>query len=232
MEQIEDLDAFTAYSIMEKLAILYRHHGKHVEALELHDKATTIKNDLLGVERDTLMAKNALAPMDWHGKNDRAAKAPRWQIELTFLVSVKHVQLDYSVQSPRYDTIGFFRPPTISKAFQRGTLSLFRWSNGRMTRITPVDTGWSQNRLCYSEATIFSQQDHTDHLLAVGCDATKMDLPHANHRWDVLSFKRVPVPMKTSSSPPYYSKIDLDGMEGETAAPMSSHLVNQLLPRC
>ena len=38
--------------------------------------------------------------------------------------------------------------------------------------------------------------------------------------------------MKTSSSPPYYLKIDLDGMEGETAAPMSSHLVNQLLPRC
>ena len=177
MEQIEDLNAFTAYSIMEKLAILYRHHGKHVEALELHDKATTIKNDLLGVERDTLMAKNALAPMDWHGKNDRAAKAPRRQIELTFLVSVKHAQLDYSVQSPRYDTIGFFTPPTISKAFQRGTLSLFRWSNGRMTRITPVDRGWSQNRLCYSEATIFSQQDHTDHLLAVGCDAAKVDLP-------------------------------------------------------
>ena len=160
---------------------------------------------------------------------------------ISFIISMEGIEPDFNNQRQHFDNLGYFMPPSSHKAYTRNRRSLFRWTDGRVTSATDIHTGPKQDLestlFCHSQATVFSQQDRTDHLLAVDCDATVVDLPHKNHRWSCLSFNYVSLndvksKNTTSDSRTYYSQIDLFGTEGRTAAPISSHLVSQLLPRC
>ena len=115
-------------------------------------------------------------------------------------------------------------------AYKRHNPSLFRWDGGSMTSITSNDSGWQQNPACHSQATIFSQKERTDHLLAVGLDATTVNLPHGHHRWGTLFFEHSRAPNRSAKH--MYSKVDLQGTENEIAAPGSPNIVNQILPKC
>lgn len=147
-----------------------------------------------------------------------------------FLVSIEEIEPDHSVQPPRHSGLGCFLPPTWSTAYEKKNPNLFRWSLGRLTCISPNDPAWTTTGTLHSEVTIFSQQDSTDHLLAVGIDATGVDLTDGNHRWAVLSFRYIQVPNQPAGN--VYSKLDLQGTEKKIASPGSRNLVNELLPEC
>ena len=134
------------------------------------------------------------------------------------------------MQEPQRDSFGFFRPPSRHNAYKRHDPGLFRWCDGALTGITSNDPGWRHDLACHSQATIFSQKERTDHLLAVDLDATTVDLPYGNHRWGTLAFEHIPVSNHTAK--PTYSKITVAGLEDEIAAPGSSDIVNQILPTC
>lgn len=164
----------------------------------------------------------------------KSHQKPPTALELpVFLVSIEHIQPDWSVQAPRSDTHGYFWPPTVPLAYHRNPPGLFRWKDGNLTPMTTNDPGWQPNLVCHSRATVFSQQDKTDHLLAVELDATTVPIPHDNHRWDTLHFEHIAVPGQSQAAkPPYYSKINMQGIEGKIAAPASNRIVNQILPHC
>ena len=79
----------------------------------------------------------------------------------------------------------------------------------------------------YSEATIFSQKDDTDHLLAVDINALSRDVATYDVGWRVLSFDHYPRTNPDST----YSYINLLGEERQLAAQGSCNLVPQLMPR-
>lgn len=145
-------------------------------------------------------------------------------------MSIEHVEPNHNIQGPQHDDLGHFRPPSRGDAYRKGPLDLFRWQDGDMTKIATNGSGWRQDRGLYCVATLFSQQDRTDHLLAVDLDATSVDLlPSGNHRWSTLSFEHIPV--QSPNARPTYSKITMQGPEGKMAAPGSAHIVNQILPK-
>ena len=88
-----------------------------------------------------------------------------------------------------------------------------------MTRIQPPTP-----LVRYSEATVFSQKDDTDHLLGVDINALERDVASWNPGWRVLSFDHV------AHSNGTYSYINLLGGQKHLAAKGSSTWMGQLLP--
>ena len=76
----------------------------------------------------------------------------------------------------------------------------------------------------YSEATVFTQKDDTDHLLGVDINALERDVASWDPGWRVLSFDHVSISNGT------YSSINLLGGQKQLAAKGSSTWMGQLLP--
>ena len=117
---------------------------------------------------------------------------------------------------------GFFQPPVSKKGIRVVDDAVyFRWNgdSGRMTRI-PTPTSLEK----YSEATVFTQKDDTDHLLGVYINALERDVASWDPGWKVLSFDHVPHSNGT------YSSINLLGGQKHLAAKGSSTWMPQLLP--
>ena len=79
----------------------------------------------------------------------------------------------------------------------------------------------------YRTATIFTQHDNTDFLLAVNFDVRTANVPENNNGWRSISFNHQPVP---NSSNRYYSYVSAVGAERRIAAPGGKHSIPQLLP--
>lgn len=78
----------------------------------------------------------------------------------------------------------------------------------------------------HSAATIFSQKEDTDHLLAVNFNASLKDVASYAPGWRVISFDHLPQ-MNTSAT---YSSINVLGLERHLAAFGSTVWMGQLLP--
>jgi len=142
---------------------------------------------------------------------------------LSFIVKIQDIRPNYTVQPNRSteSTDGFFLPPDRKEAFDKGNATYFRWQHGRMSTFSDVS-----DLTPYSAATIFSQKDDTDRLLAVHFDALTRDVASYHSGWRDLSFDHLPK-QDTSAT---YSFINLIGGEKRLAAGGSSAWIGQLLP--
>jgi len=78
----------------------------------------------------------------------------------------------------------------------------------------------------HSAATIFSQKDDTDHLLAVDFNALLRDVATYDPGWRVLSFDHMPKPNTNAT----YSSINILGGQKHLAARGSPAWMGQLMP--
>ena len=143
---------------------------------------------------------------------------------LSFYFKIVGLQPNYAEQSNRaqHNPQGYWAPPDIQNACTSTTTHWFRWYDGSVYIVQSLP-GTLQP---YREATIFSQQDDTDHLLAVDFNARLQNVFHAPGGWSRLSFEHVHLGNGST-----YSKVTLFGSEKKLAAPGSPHWMPQLLPR-
>lgn len=146
----------------------------------------------------------------------------------SFVVKIEALRPNYSIQPNRstHDKNPFFLPPDRRTAFYKGDADYFRWHGGRMSILQNLPINIVRSVTAHSSATIFSQKDDTDHLLAVGFNATITDVASYDPGWRVLSFDHIPKP-KTAAT---YSSINILGEERHLAAPGSTTWMRQLLP--
>jgi len=142
---------------------------------------------------------------------------------LSFIVKIQDIRPNYTVQPNRSteSTDGFFLPPDRKEALDKGNATYFRWQHGRMSTFSDV----SDLTPC-SAATIFSQKNDTDRLLAVHFDALTRDVASYHSGWRDLSFDHLPK-QDTSAT---YSFIVLVGGQKHLAASGSPTWTGQLLP--
>lgn len=147
------------------------------------------------------------------------------QAVLSFYFKIEGLAPDYNVQPNRaqHHPLGFWAPPDNQNAYISTTPFYFLWYGGTVTLVQNLPSILQR----YGEATIFSQKNDSDHLLAVDFNARSRNVSHApGGGWKRLSFDHVQL---TNGST--YSKINLFGCERHLAAPGSPHWVPQLLPR-
>lgn len=152
-------------------------------------------------------------------------QAPNTSQAVTFFVKIQGLQPNYDKQANRaqHNPQGFWAPPNIKEAYSRQTISYFKWTGGVLLSLPPASA--PNVGTLYREATIFSQQGDTDHLLAVNFDAQLRNVRDTLGGWRVLSFNHVP---RTNRST--YSKVNLFGEEQQLAAKGCEHWMPQLLP--
>ncbi len=159
-------------------------------------------------------------------RHSRALKEPT-QVppppSLSFIVKIQDIRPKYTVQPDRSteSTDEFFIPPDRKEAFDKGNATYFRWQHGRMSTFLDV----SDLTPC-SAATIFSQKDDPDRLLAVHFDALTRDVASYHSEWRDLSFDHLPK-QDTSAT---YSFINVVGGQKHLAASGSPTWTGQLLP--
>lgn len=142
----------------------------------------------------------------------------------SFIVKIQEISPNYQFQPSRApeNPNGFFVPPDRKTAFYEGDPTFFRWQRGRISTLPDA----SDHLTRYSAATIFSQQEDTDHLLAVNINALLNDVASYPPGWRVLSFDYVSEQNSNST----YSSINVLGEERHLAAPGSPAWMGQLLP--
>ncbi|KAL8753447.1 MAG: hypothetical protein Q9199_005044 [Rusavskia elegans] len=145
--------------------------------------------------------------------------------DLSCLVLYEPLAPDYTKQPIR---LGRWAPPNHRNAYLRDKdgARLFRWMGGRMTDITAPESGNGYTRTLYSVATVFTQWQDTNHLLAVTFDAEKMDVTEDNGGWKVLSFEHI----SQYGTQGTYSSVGVAGDQQQLAAPGSPAWMPQLLP--
>lgn len=168
---------------------------------------------------------------DADGKNDSPDND-------NFYISPRHIPSDlsclvlYEPLAPDYTKqpihLGRWAPPNRRNAYLRDKdgARLFRWMGGRMIDITAPESVNGYTRTLYSEATVFTQWQDTNHLLAVTFDAEKKDVAEENGGWKVLSFDHI----SQYGTQGTYSSVGVAGGQQQLAAPGSSAWVPQLLP--
>lgn len=111
----------------------------------------------------------------------------------------------------------------------QGPTLLLRWEGGRII-IVPANhpiRGIDLDRYEYRAATVFTQNPHTPHLLAVPFDARTRSVHQFGRRWQMITFNHNRV---ANSSNAYYSYISNNGAEQTIAARGSPNWIPQLLP--
>lgn len=124
------------------------------------------------------------------------------------------------------DKNGFFQPPVRKTAYDKEVAVYFKWYGGKMSR---MQTGWPNTTSLVAEhsaATIFSQKDDTDHLLAVDFDALARDVAACEPGWRVISFDHITKPNTNAT----YSSINILGGQKHLAAHGSPAWMGQLMP--
>ena len=135
---------------------------------------------------------------------------------------------DYIIQPNRAteNNNGFFVPPDRRTAYEKDEALYFKWHSGKMSRLQTGSFNTTSLVTKHSAATIFSQKDDTDHLLAVNFSALLKDVASYDAGWRVISFDHVPQ-RNTSAT---YSSINVFGEEKHLAAGGSPIWMRQLLP--
>lgn len=146
----------------------------------------------------------------------------------SFIAKIEGLKLNYdSEPNPATeDKNGFFQPPVRKTAYDKQVAVYLRWHRGKMSR---MPTGGPSTTSLVAEhrvATIFSQKDDTDHLLAVDFDASLRDVAAYDPGWRVISFDHIP---KTNTNATY-SYINLFGGQKHLAAHGSPAWMGQLMP--
>jgi len=146
----------------------------------------------------------------------------------SFIAKIEGLKPNYHIQPNRSteNKNGFFVPPDRRTAYDEEGAVYLRWHGGRMSRMQTGSLDTTSLVTKQSAATIFSQKDDTDHLLAVNFNALLKDVASYDPGWRVISFDHLP---QTNTSATY-SSINILGEERHLAADGSPVWMGQLLP--
>ncbi|KAI9779683.1 MAG: hypothetical protein M1835_004635 [Candelina submexicana] len=141
---------------------------------------------------------------------------------LSFVFRIDPLEPDFSVQVRLgYPRLGFWQPPTVSRAYTRTTGEFYRWKDGRIAPATDINL--TTPLYSFRTATVFSQETDTSHLLAVEYDATTEDVAgNLKGEWQPLNFQQ-----KRD-----YSYINCHGDMTLLPFPGSATWMPQLVPYC
>ena len=101
---------------------------------------------------------------------------------------------------------------------------MLRWEAGRITEIPQSDPIRRTGLQVYRAATVFTQQPHTHHLLAVPVNARINGVP--GRGWHCFTFTHNQI----GNSNHYYTYVSDRGAEPSIAAPIAPRWASQLLP--
>lgn len=146
----------------------------------------------------------------------------------SFIAKIEGLRPNYSIQPNRSteNKHGFFLPPDRRAAYYKEDAVYVRWHVGRMSTLQNGSIETASLGRVHSAATIFSQTDDTDHLLAVDFNASLTDVASYGPGWRVLSFDHIPKPNTNAT----YSSINIFGEEKHLAAGGSPTWMGQLMP--